>query len=255
MNHVRIDEEFSNALRAELVSRVDQAAPASARGRKPRRMWLAAGALAGAGLLGGMVAGGAGLFGFPASQQVSPQPSALASYRAEDTLAAFSGVTIDYDPFGSPEALAAVSQVIVQGTVNGVREGRTGTGFNSIVLIVEVQKVANGELPQGNDGNIYLELSAGGHPDPSYYTKAFPQGAAVVAYMRPAPDGLPREGIDVKIENPEAGRPAGQSLYLPTGPQGLALQVGDEDVVWPLIGARAPGDISDTLPGGGLIAQ
>jgi hypothetical protein len=161
-----------------------------------------------------------------AAKQISPQPSALASYRAEDTLTAFSGLTTDYDPLGSPEALAAVSQVIVQGTVNGVREGgTTSTGVTSIVLIVEAQKVAQGgELPQGNDGNIYLELRAGGHPDPAYYTKAFPQGAAVVAYMRPASDGLPREGIDAKIENPEAGRPAGQALYMPAGPQGLALQ-------------------------------
>ncbi|MCO4275228.1 hypothetical protein NG701_12440 [Pseudarthrobacter sp. HLT3-5] len=250
MNQLRVDDSFSNALRAELVSRVEKTS--HSRARKPARLWLAAGALAGAAILGGVAAGVL----FPSSQQISPQPSALASYKPEDTLAAFSGLSHDYDPVRSPEALAALSQLIVQGTVDGVREGRTGTGTNTIVLIVDTDHVVRGELSSGNDGNVYLELPAGGHPDPSCYTKAFPEGAAVVAYMvAAAPDGQPAEGTDVKIENPKAGRPDGQALYLPAGPQGLALQVGKEDVVWPLTGARSPGKLADTLPGGGLIAE
>ncbi|WP_458112738.1 hypothetical protein M1D88_00810 [Arthrobacter sp. R1-13] len=234
--------------------KVRQAGPA--RARKPRRLWLAAGALAGAGLVGGMAASGAGLFGDPGSQHVMPQPSALATYRAEDTLRAFAGLSYDYDPLRSPEALAALSQVIVQGTVEGVRDGRTSnTGTVSVVLIVNTGSVVKGELPPGNDGNVYLELRGSGSPDPSYYTKALPNGAAVVAYLVPAWDGTPKEGTDVRIENPQAGRPDGQALYLPAGPQGLVLQVGEQDVVWPLIGARAPGKIADTLPGGDLIRE
>lgn len=253
MNHPRVNDTFSNALRAELVSRVEKTAPA--RPRKSARLWLAAGAVAGAGLLGGTAAG---VFVLPGSQQAGPQQavpqaSGPAAYRVEDTLAAFAGLSYDYDPFRSPEELAAASHVIIQGTVEGVREGRTGTGVHSLVLIVNTGSVVKGELPPGNDGNVYLELPGSGSPDPSYYTKALPRGAAVVAYLVPAGDGTPREGTDARIDNPVQGRPAGQALYLPAGPQGLILQVGDQDVVWPLIGERAPGKITDTLPGGGLI--
>ena len=189
----------------------------------------------------------------PRSAPSSLQPSAPSSYRAEDTLGAFSGLSHDYNPLSSPDALAALSQVVVQGTVEGVREGRTGKGIDSIVLIVHIKDVVKGELPPGNDGNVYLELPGSGSPDPRYYSKALPEGAAVVAYTVTAPDGAPHAGTDVKIENPKAGRPDGQALFLPAGPQGLILQVGEEAVVWPLIGAQAPGDIADTLPGGGLI--
>jgi hypothetical protein len=51
MNKLQADDTFSNALRAELVSRVQKAAPSQTRGRT--RVWLSAGALAGAGLLAG----------------------------------------------------------------------------------------------------------------------------------------------------------------------------------------------------------
>ncbi|MDQ0820375.1 hypothetical protein QFZ79_002667 [Arthrobacter sp. V4I6] len=248
MNQLRVDDKFKNALRAELVSQVQKTAPI--RSRKPVRLWLAAGALAGAGILGGVAAG---VFVLPGSQQASPQSSALSSYEVEDTLAAFGGVSSDYNPFHSPEEIAAASQVIVQGTVEGVREGRTGTGIDSIVMIVNIQGVVQGELPRGNDGNVYLELPGSGSSDPLYYAKALPEGAAVVAYMVPAWDGTPSEGTDATIENPNAGRPDGQALFLPAGPQGLVLQVGDQDVVWPLIGEWAPGKIADTLPGGSLI--
>jgi len=253
MNDRRVDDTFSNALRTELVSRVQETA--AARPRKHARLWLAAGALAGAGLLGGLAAGAAGLFVLPGSQQVSHEPSALESYTADDSLTAFGGLTHDYNPFHSPEALAAVSQLIVQGTVEGVREGRAGTGTDSIVLILHADSVVQGELPLGNDGNVYLELRGAGSPDPLYYTKALPKGAAVVAYLVPAWDGPPAEGTDeVEIDNPKAGRPDGQALFMPAAPQGLVLQVEEQDVVWPLIGARAQGRIADTLPGGGLIA-
>jgi hypothetical protein len=185
-------------------------------------------------------------------QQASPVSSALASYKAEDTLAAFGGISSDYNPFHSPKELADASQVIVQGTVEGVRRGRTGTGLRSVVLIVHTDRVVKGELPQGHDGNIYLELNGGNSSDPMYFSKAFPKGAAAVAYMVPAWDGTRSEGTDATVDNPNAGRPDGQALFM-TFQQGLVIQVGDKDVVWPLIGERAPGKIGDTLPGGGLI--
>ncbi|MEV5053006.1 hypothetical protein [Arthrobacter sp. LAR12-1-1.1] len=245
MNQRRVDETFSVN---ETVS------PARA---KPTRLWLAAGALAGASLLGGVTVAPAGMLALPGSpqstsQQTGTQPFGPASYKAEDTLAAFGRITYDYEPFRSPAALAAASQVIVRGAVVGVRKGRVGTGIHSIVLILRADTAIKGGLPQGSDGNVYLELNGARSSDPLYFLKAFPKGAAAVAYMVPAGDGTPREGTDVTVENPMAGRPDGQALFM-APPQGLVLQAGDHDVVWPLIGERAPGKIVDALPGGNLI--
>lgn len=70
MNELRVDDRFGRALEEELVSRVRKASPV--RARKRTRMWLGAGVLAGAGLLGGVGATAAGLFVIPGSQQVTP---------------------------------------------------------------------------------------------------------------------------------------------------------------------------------------
>ncbi|WP_131685164.1 peptidase M56 family protein [Pseudarthrobacter sp. YALA5] len=76
MNQLRVDDQFSKALRAELVTRVQKASPA--RRRKRARLWLGAGALAGAGILGGVGATAAGLFVTPGGQQVTPLSSPFA---------------------------------------------------------------------------------------------------------------------------------------------------------------------------------
>ena len=185
------------------------------------------------------------------------------SYSAEDTVAAFRGLSYDYSPVGSPNELAKLSKVVVSGTVAKVQVGRTekfpgndeAKGSTSIVLVLANAKAAAGELDAGDDGTIYIEIPDPGHPDDDYYNKAFPVGASVVAYLLRAPEGLPIEGSDVAIEDPNAGRPQGQPLYMTANPQGLAIQFGAEDIVWPLIGAQKPGRISETLPGGELIAE
>lgn len=75
MSPLRADERFSNALRAELVSQIQQSSPA--RVRRRLRLWLGAGALAGAGLLGGIGAAAAGLFTLPGGEQVTPLATPL----------------------------------------------------------------------------------------------------------------------------------------------------------------------------------
>lgn len=258
MNQLRVDAASTSTARAERASRVQKALPL--RGWKSARLWLAAGALAGTGILGGIAANAAGLLALsdiqqPQSHGPGLDPSKPVFFRLEDTLAAFGSISYDYNPFNSPAVIGAASQVIVQGTVEGVRAGRAGTGIHSIVLVLHAESVVKGGLPLGNDGNVYLELTGGNSSDPLYFAKAFPKGAEAVAFMVPAWDGPPREVTDVEIENPKAGRPDGQALYLPAGPQGLILQVGDHDVVWPLVGEHAPGKIADTLPGGQLIQE
>ena len=203
-----------------------------------------------------------------------PAPSAGLALSAQDrectssttapTLEPFQGPVYDYDPSRSPDELARKSGLIVSGAISAVREGRTTVypansagieGPTSIVLVISDVTAARGQQQSGNDGNVYLELPGARHADPASYSLALPAGARVVAYLVPASDGGPDARTDVEIADPAAGRPAGQALYLPTGPQGLAIQAAEGTVVWPLIGAQAPGCLADTLPGGHLIGQ
>ncbi|MDQ0821264.1 hypothetical protein QFZ79_003638 [Arthrobacter sp. V4I6] len=175
----------------------------------------------------------------------------------------FQGPIYDYDPRRSPDELAQLSQLVVSGTISAVREGRTMVypanapgieGPTTIVLVITDVTAVSGQQQAGNDGSVYLELQGAKLPDPVNYSRALPAGARVAAYLVPAGEGTPDERTDVAIANPAAGRPAGQALYLPAGPQGLAIQA-QGNVVWPLIGAQAPGCIEDALPGGHLIGQ
>lgn len=70
MNDLKVDEEFSLALRQELVARVDQTAPA--RRRKAVHRWFGVGVVVGTGLLGGVGAAAAGLLTIPGAPQVTP---------------------------------------------------------------------------------------------------------------------------------------------------------------------------------------
>jgi hypothetical protein len=72
MNQLHVDDRFSDALRAELVSQVKK--ESSAARRRRTRVWLGTGALAGAGLLG-IGAAAAGLFFIPGGEKVTPLAS------------------------------------------------------------------------------------------------------------------------------------------------------------------------------------
>lgn len=70
MSPLQVDERFSDALRAELVSRVRKENPVRARRRT--RLWVGAGVLAGTGLLGGIGATAAGVFIIPGGEKITP---------------------------------------------------------------------------------------------------------------------------------------------------------------------------------------
>ncbi|MFI2566697.1 peptidase M56 family protein [Paenarthrobacter sp. NPDC018779] len=69
MNQLQPNEALSQALRAELVSRVRKASPAHR--RKRLRLWLGACTVAGIGLVGGVGAATAGYFVMPGGQEVT----------------------------------------------------------------------------------------------------------------------------------------------------------------------------------------
>lgn len=70
MNQLHVDDQFSDALRAELFAQVEQTAPA--RKRRRTRLWAGAAVFAGLGVLGGVGAAAAGLFVTPGSPLVTP---------------------------------------------------------------------------------------------------------------------------------------------------------------------------------------
>jgi len=73
MNQLHVDDLFSDALRAELVTRVEKVAPS--RAKKHARLWAGTAVFAGIGVLGGVGATAAGLFITPGSTQVTPLAS------------------------------------------------------------------------------------------------------------------------------------------------------------------------------------
>lgn len=185
--------------------------------------------------------------------------AAVTSYSAQECVEQFAGIVYDYDPAPSPAALSEQSQLVVTGTIDRVQEGRleivpensSAPGRSTTVLVLRDPHAVLGDLGEGGDGFVYIELSAPGldaHPDGPCI------GASVVAYLGAASDGAPAEGVDVAIADPEAGRPAGQPLYILAGPQALVLQCDEETVVWPLIEERREGGLTETLPNGTLIA-
>jgi len=75
MNDLKFDEHFSQALRSELVSRVEKAKPA--RRTKAARWGLGAGIFAGAVVLGGAGAAASGLLAIPGAPVITPLGSTV----------------------------------------------------------------------------------------------------------------------------------------------------------------------------------
>ncbi len=140
------------------------------------------------------------------------------------------------------------------GRVEIVPKSPNEPGISTIVLVLRDPKAVLGTLPVSNDGHLYVELPNPGQQETEAYSDGLRAGAQVVAYLAEAGDGKPAENVDVAIADPDAGRPAGQALFIPAGPQGLILQYGEEAIVWPLIGEQREGALQETLPGGDLIA-
>ncbi|GAA4624389.1 hypothetical protein [Cellulomonas oligotrophica] len=143
----------------------------------------------------------------------------------------FAGSTADYDPVDSREVLAEMSDLVVEGTVTAVTDGRLwGRGEDdpaanrSVVLNVTVTDVHVGTLPDGADGVVYVELPSPGGVGAQVYEEHLPADLAGVFYLVPA--GEP--GEITPIQDSTAGRPEGQPLFQTTNPQGIVLDTGTQ---------------------------
>lgn len=195
---------------------------------------------------------------------VSPPTDIAEGFSAPvGTIDALGETEVDYEAARTTEELASRSDLVVQGTIAGVEEGPTvrqpaGGGsasrLGTVILAVAVDETTLGELPDESDGVIYLRVinSSGefGHLD-----VAFPVGLPVVAYVVEIPElGREEEPDAYEILSPDAGRPAGQPLWVPNI-QGLITQGVDGELVWPLLHESEKGNLNETLPGGALIVQ
>lgn len=184
-------------------------------------------------------------------------------YSVQDSVDVFAGVEYDYDPLETTTALAEQSLLVVVGTIDRVQEGRiqivpantSASEISTIVLVLRDARAVSGSLDERNDGFVYVELPNPGGQESEAYQDGLRAGSRIVAYLVGAAGGEPLDGIDTAILDPDAGRPDGQRLYLPAGPQALILQHEKDEVVWPLIGEQRVGAIEETLPGGDLIAH
>ena len=182
-------------------------------------------------------------------------------YSVRQSAEQFAGYEGDYDSISSPE-LAKLSILVATGTVERVQEGRIQiipespqeAGISTIVLVLRDVKAVQGNLEEGGDGFIYIELPNPGQREPEAYAEGLRTGARVVSYLYPASDGAPQKDVDTGIADPRAGRPDGQPLYIPSSPQALILQYQGEAVVWPFTGEIRDGRLEDTVPGGSLWA-
>lgn len=159
------------------------------------------------------------------------------------------GGEADYEPADSPRELAQTletypdlkGQIGVRGSVAGFEAGRTyeyvddPPGIPTVVLALAVDEVLLGELPEGSDGRVYVEVEVLGS-EVSEAVKTFegslPPGTEILAYLAPAGAKGPYPGT--KIENDGAGHPPGQPLFRIYTPQGLYVaDAVNGDVVQP----------------------
>lgn len=143
----------------------------------------------------------------------------------------------DLDSSPTPADHAAAAELIVRGTVQGVREGRElvlfeGSSLVSAVLEVAPTELLKGALPEGSDGTIYVEQlvrppARQELPDTTVVLPGaiedlratLPVGAHVLVYVTRSTlaDG------DDRMVDPAAGRPEGQVLWQPRLGSGFVL--------------------------------
>lgn len=185
-----------------------------------------------------------------------PAVRATVMPEADDVLAAFSGVSFDYETVETGPDLAEISEAELMGTIRSVSDGRVATvvGTDDVLSQSIVVEITPDQVFSGGDvqklGSVYVELGNPGSRSASAYADALPIGAQVMAYIEPAWDGSARTGVDQELQDPDAGRPTGEPLYMLTSPQGFALMASSGDVVWPLLGQKLEGDLKDFSPNG-----
>ncbi|NYD67437.1 hypothetical protein [Agromyces atrinae] len=155
---------------------------------------------------------------------------------------------VDHDPIASTTQLAALSDIVVRGTVAGITDGAVDGGPDdaSFVIPISVVEIAVAETIKGaSSGTVYFADFVG----PEIMRDALPIGTDVALYgylfLEETPDGV------IARAHASAGRPPGEPLYREAHPQGFVIEL-DGTLVWPFTSVTARGTLADALPGGPL---
>ncbi len=190
------------------------------------------------------------------------QPEQVQTPRSDELSAVFSGYHADYNVAESPKELAQNAELVLQGEVVAVQKGREqqsaagGVPTKTIVVVIRPTEVAQGTMSSSSDGYAYIELLSPGGQGADVYEKVLPANTSVVAYLQLAWDGAQGEIDEIRLVEPNAGRPAGQELYMLISPQGFAVQYAQsKEIVWPLGDDVQIGAIEDTLPSGSIVGH
>ena len=171
-------------------------------------------------------------------------------------------ISFDYDVVASNKELADLSDVVLSGDMvevsAGPQFGKAGENdglskIQSVVLQVRADDVAKGPVKPGE--SLYLVVYAPDGVDAAAWNKAVPAGTAVAVYATRSPNDAPKEGsTGIDTIDWRAGRPAGAALYVPSV-QGLAVQVEDGTLYWPLTDVTRAGAVAAALPGGDAVGN
>jgi hypothetical protein len=165
--------------------------------------------------------------------------------------------SFDYEPAESVDEMANNTQVdlIVTGQIDGFNAGRARKAatsdlisFETIIMRVRVNAVLQGESNYVGK-TIYIEQFVNAGTDLAAQTKKL-AGSKVALYLAPGSGSEDKNWLD-----PNAGRPIGEAIWV-SGPQGFVIEEPSGSfVVWPLLDEVLPGALSDTLPGGDVLAK
>lgn len=134
----------------------------------------------------------------------------------------------DFQPFASPAALLADSNVVFRGLVVSVADGRVGgepENYSIAIRVRPTERWKGGQASSSED--VYLEVPRPENVPASQYADLLPVGTELVAFAYDAKNALLTPIVDA-----ERGRPAGAPIYSPS-PQGFFLVSGGQIVsVW-----------------------
>lgn len=160
--------------------------------------------------------------------------------------------SVDYRmvEFSNARALLGLPGIdlVVRGTVVDFEQGPVfdaqyegdPLAEHHVVMNVAAEKVWRGR--PSKDGNVYVLLPAS-NKTLDEFKQAIPVGTKVGLYLQHAPQA----GDRLKISSPMAGRPDGALLWMPS-PQGFLVDIGEDEVLLPLMHVRRGQGLQSQLP-------
>lgn len=167
-------------------------------------------------------------------------------------LGMYRGTSADVNLVDDPDLLTSQSQVIVEGEITGFATGREwqfggpkNESSYSIVMAVRVSTIFKG-ADHVSSSTVYVEHFLS--PDVTVETlNSSLVGYECGLFLVPAAD----EGYKSLVDS-DAGRPAGQPLWV-SGAQTFVVQdKTNSQVVWPQLDAVRQGTLAEAMPGGSL---